>query len=147
MVTFRQVERGGLGLHCAKTRAMAMLIHMFLFQAICPMFANNQYHQHLYKWHIIEERHFPDPCCPPYKSSTFFNLIKYVKENTSLNVAWVWVTVKQWYQLLLERGVTHTSDNPDTPPVLIIHIRVLFSRVTIIRPFQGLFNLNPTCPP
>ena len=30
-----------------------------------------------------------------------------------------WVTVKQWYQLLLERGVTHTSEDPDSPPLLI----------------------------
>ena len=117
MVTFRQVELGGLGLHCVKTMAMAMLKHTFLSEPICPRFANNQYHQHLYKWHVLEERHFSDPGRPPYYSSTFFNLIKDVKENTPLNVAWV--TVKQWYQLLLERGVTHTSDNPDTPPVLI----------------------------
>ena len=40
-----------------------------------------------------------------------------MKENTPLNIAWV--TVKQWYQLLLERGVTHTSANPDIPPVII----------------------------
>jgi thiol-disulfide isomerase/thioredoxin len=31
----------------------------------------------------------------------------------------MWVTLKQWYQLLLERGVTHTSDDQDSPPVLI----------------------------
>ena len=44
MVTFRQTELGGLGLHCVKTRAMAMLIHTFLSQAINPKYNNNQYH-------------------------------------------------------------------------------------------------------
>ena len=40
-----------------------------------------------------------------------------MKDNVPLNVAWV--TGRQWYQLLLERGVTHNSDNQDAPPVLI----------------------------
>ena len=111
------MELGGLGVHCVKTRAMAMLIHTFLAQAISPRFANNQYHTYLYKWHVLEERDFPYPGRPPFYSTTFFNLIKDVKENTPLNVAWV--SVKQWYQLLLERGVTHSSDNPDAPPVLL----------------------------
>ena len=63
------------------------------------------------------QRHLPDPGRPPCYSSTFFNHNKDVKEKKPLNVAWV--TVKQWYQLLLERESTHTSDNPDTPLVLI----------------------------
>ena len=117
MVTFRQVELGGLGLHCVKTRAMAMLVHTFLSQAICPRFPNNQYHMYLYKWHVLGERDFPCPGRPPFYSTTFFDLIKDVKENTPLNIAWV--SVKQWYQLLLERGVTHTSTDHDSPPILI----------------------------
>ena len=100
-----------------RTRAMAMLIHTFLSQAISPRFTTNQYHQYLYKWHVLEERDFPCPGKPPYYSSTFFSMIKDVKENTPLNVAWV--TVQQWYKLLLERGVTHTSVNPDLPAVLL----------------------------
>ena len=27
--------------------------------------------------------------------------------------------MKQWYQLLLERGLNHTSDDHDAPPVLV----------------------------
>ena len=30
-----------------------------------------------------------------------------------------WVSVKQWYKLLMEKGVTHNSDDPDSPPILI----------------------------
>ena len=117
MVTFRQVELGGLGVHCVKTRAMAMLIHTFLSQAISPMFTGNQYHKYLYKWHVLQETDIPNPGRPPYYSSTSFELIKDVKENTPLNVAWV--TVKQWYQLILGRGVTHSSDDKDAPPALL----------------------------
>ena len=84
-----------------------MLIHTFLAQASSPRFSSNQYHKYLSKWHVLEEDDFPNPGRPPYYSSAFFNLIKDVRETTPLNLAWV--TVKQWYQLLLERGVTHTA--------------------------------------
>ena len=94
-----------------------MLIHTFLTQAISPCFSTNQYHNSLYRWHVLEQRDFPNPGRPPYYSSTFFSLIKDVKENTPLNVARV--TVKEWYRLLMEKGVTHTSNDPDTPPLLI----------------------------
>ena len=63
MVTFRQTELGGLGVHCVRTRAMAMLIHTFLAQAISPRFSNNQYCKYLlvvykgYSWlRILELR-------------------------------------------------------------------------------------------
>ena len=37
--------------------------------------------------------------------------------NTPLNVTWI--TVKQWYTLMLEKGVTHTCDDPSAPAVMI----------------------------
>jgi hypothetical protein len=46
-VMYRQVNLGGLGVHCVKTRAMAMLIQTFITQAISPRFRNNQYYQYL----------------------------------------------------------------------------------------------------
>ena len=117
MVLFRQVELGGLGLYNVKLRAMALLIHTFLVQAVSPLFPTNYYLNSLYKWHVLEERTIPDPGRPPYYSEAFFSIIKDVHLNTPLNV--IWITVKQWYQLLLERGTTHTCDDPDSPPVLI----------------------------
>ena len=117
MVTYREVGLGGLGVHNVKIKAMAMLIHTFLQQAISPRFSHNQYHEYLLRWHVLEQRDFPCPGMPPYYSTTFFAIIKDVKENTPLNIAWV--TVKQWYTLLMERGITHTSDDHDAPPVLI----------------------------
>ena len=117
MLMYRQPEEGGLGVYNVKNRAMAMLIHTFLAQAISPLFPVNIYYNTLYRWHVLEERDIPSPGCPPYYSSAFFNIIKDVHENTPLNVTWI--TVKQWYRILLEKGVTHTSDDPSTPPLLI----------------------------
>ena len=65
----------------------------------------------------MEDRDIPDPGCPPYFSEAFFSTIKDVHKNSPLNVTWI--TLKQWYQLLLERGITHNSDDQDSPPVLI----------------------------
>ena len=91
MVTYRQVELGELGVHCVRTRSMAMLINTFLAQAICPRFNNNQYLNQLYKWHVLEDRDIPFPGKPPYYSTTFFQFIQDVKKNTPLNIAWVTV--------------------------------------------------------
>ena len=94
-----------------------MLLHTFLSQAISPLYKPNMFYNTLYRWHVLEERNFPDPGCPPFYSSAFFSIIKDVKTNTPLNVAHL--TVKQWYRLLMEKGVTHTSEDPSSPPVLI----------------------------
>jgi hypothetical protein len=106
----------GLGLHNVKVRASAMLIHTFLAQAVSPRFPTNHYYSTLYRWHVLDQHDFLEPVRPPYYSAAFFSTIKHVHNNTPLNVAWV--SVKQWYQLLLEHGVTHTSDDEDSPPVL-----------------------------
>ena len=94
-----------------------MLIHTFLSQAISPSFPTNIYLNSLYRWHVLEDRDLPDPGRPPYYSAAFFNTIQDVHLNTPLNVTWV--TVKQWCQLLLESGATHTSEDHDSPAVLI----------------------------
>ena len=115
---YRQVDLGGLGVHNVKIRAKSMLIHTFIAQAICPKFPTNYYLNSLYRWHVLEHRDLHDPGRPPYFSTEFFSIIRDVKVNTPLNVAWI--TVRQWYQLLLERGITHTSDDSDSPPALIV---------------------------
>ena len=65
MVTYREVGMGGLGMHNVKMRAMAMLIHTFLAQAISPKFPENQYLKALYLWRVTEDRSIPDPGRPP----------------------------------------------------------------------------------
>ena len=66
MGSYRQVELGGLGLNCVRTKAMAMLIDIFKAQAISPRFRTNQYHNNLYKWHVLEHRDIPFPGLPPF---------------------------------------------------------------------------------
>ena len=112
---YRETSARGLGVHNVKCRSMAMLIHTFLAQAIYPRFTSNMFCNTLYRWHVLEERNLPG--CPPFYSTTFFSTIRDVHENTPLNVTWI--TVKQWYTILLEKGVTLSSDDPSAPAVLI----------------------------
>ena len=96
---------------------MAMLMQNFLLQAVSPNFPTNYYLNTLFRWHVLGEREIADPGRPPYYSEEFFNIIKDTHFNTPLNVAWI--TLKQWYQILLERGVTHTTEAKDLPPILL----------------------------
>jgi hypothetical protein len=116
MIMYRDTSAGGLGVHNVKCRAMAMLIHTFLAQAISPRFTINMYYNTLYRWHVLEDRDLPNPGCPPFYSTTFFSIIRDVHENPPLNVNWI--TVKQWYTILLEKDVTHSCDDPSAPAVL-----------------------------
>jgi hypothetical protein len=100
-----------------KARSMATLIHTFLAQAVSPLFPTNHYLNSLYRWHVLGQRDVPDPGRPPYYTLAFFSVIKDVHFNTPLNI--IWITLKQWNQLLLERGVTHTSDDTESPPILL----------------------------
>ena len=104
-------------MHNVKVRASAMLIHTFLAQAVSPRFPTNQYYHSLYRWYVLDQHDIPEPARPPYYSLAFFSLIKHVHNNTPLNVAWV--SVKEWYQLIMEQGITHSSEDEDSPPVLL----------------------------
>ena len=119
MMIYRQPDQGGLGVHHVRCRAMAMLVHTFLSQAICPKFMTNHYYTALYQWHVLDRRDMADPGRPPYYSADFFSTIRDVHQNTPLNLAWV--TLRQWYQILIERGITHTSNDLDSPPQLILN--------------------------
>ena len=91
MILFRQIDKGGLGLHNVKLRAMAILIHTFLMQAVSLRFTTNFYLNTLYRWHVLEQREMPDPGWPHHYSVEFFLIIKGVHNNTPLNVAWITV--------------------------------------------------------
>ena len=94
-----------------------MLVHTFLAQTVSPRFPSNPYYHTLYRWYVLDQHDFPEPARPPYYSLDFFSLIKNVHKNTPLNVAWV--SVKEWYQLIMEQGVIQTSEDEDSPPILI----------------------------
>ena len=61
--------KGGLGIHHVKSKALAILIRSFLETAISPKFIRNQYHNALFKWHVLGDTTISDPCNSPYYSS------------------------------------------------------------------------------
>ena len=123
---------------------MAMLVHTFLSQAIFPKFMTNHYYTAVYQWHVIDRRDMDDPGRPPYYSAAFFSTIRDVHQNTPLNLAWV--TLRQWYQILIESGVTHTSNDLDSPPQLILNrSEERNQQVEFSTPYRlaGQFGLSP----
>ena len=143
IVLYRELENGGLGLHHVKSRAIAMLIHTFIAQAISPLYTRNHYLNSLYRWHIQGDRDMENPGRPPYYSESFFASIRHVKNTTNLCLPWI--TVKQWSQLLKERDVTH-SINVDSPPVLIpTKLESLFPNFDFSNSYRliRLFGLTP----
>ena len=65
-------------------------------------------------------------------------------ENTPLNSAWI--TVKQWYKILLEKGVTHNTDDQDSPPITISSkLEVLYPEKDFVHSYHmsRKFGLSP----
>ena len=106
---------GGLGLHEVKSKAQACLIRTFLETALNPLFLHSSFHTILYRVYVLQDDSIsPPPLPPPYFSPSFFSSIKWVKDNTPLNIATM--TTNQWYRVLLEKEVT-MEDYIDSPNV------------------------------
>ena len=99
MIFFRPIQFGGLGLHSVKYKALASLIRTLMETAVNPSFKQNHFHTLLYRTYVLEDDSItrPQPL-PPYYSAAFFSTIKWVKENTPLNVTTI--TTAQWYRVL-----------------------------------------------
>ena len=105
MVLYRPIQMGGLGVHNVKFKAQASLIRTFLETAVNPSFRQNLLHSILYRIHVLGDDSLSvHPPLPPYFSTTFFETIRQVKENTPLNVATM--TTAQWYRILVEQEMT-----------------------------------------
>ena len=72
---------------------------------------------YVYRYHVDSETDLPDPGFPPYYDQEFFKIIKEVKDKTPLNP--IYMTVKEWYKLLLERNVTMRELDQDGSRELI----------------------------
>ena len=78
-----------------------------------PSFKQNLYHTLLYKTYVLEDDSIQHPpSMPPYYSAYFFSSIKWVRENTPLNVCTM--STAQWYRVLLEKEVTMVEENDNT---------------------------------
>ena len=69
------------------------------------------FHSCLYRYYCLDEVIHTKPDIPPYYSKGFFDIIKKVVQDTPLNP--VHMTVKQWYDYLLELEVTMELDGAD----------------------------------
>ena len=97
-----------------------------------------------YKWHVLKERNFPYHGCPLYYSEKYFKFIKEIHKSTPLNITWL--MVKEWYKLLLEKEITHFSDNLSSAPVLLASkVELEYPDVDWGTPFtlQRKFGLAP----
>ena len=103
MVIYRPINAGGLGLHNVSCKAKASLIRTFLETAVNPSFSHSLYHSLLFRAHVLKDDTV-SVCTPPYYSDSFFKSIRWVEENTPLNVATM--STAQWYRVLVEQEVT-----------------------------------------
>ena len=104
VLLYRSVEEGGLGLHHLQSKAQAHLISTFIQTASGTRFRISVFHSWLYRFHVEADISLPNQGFTPYYDQKFFNVIKFVKDKTPLNP--VFMSVRQWYLLLLETNVT-----------------------------------------
>ena len=104
VLLYRRVEEGGLGLHHIQSKAQAHLISTFIQTAASQRFRISLFHSWLFRFHVMGDTSLPNPGYTPYYDQKFFDLIRFVKDKTPLNP--VHMSVKEWYQLLLEKNVT-----------------------------------------
>ena len=102
-VLYRPIERGGLGLHNILVKSKASLIRTFLETAVNPLYSRNLYHSLLFKAFVLLDNTV-SISAPPYFSPAFFETIRWVKDNTPLNIATM--TTAQWYTVMLKKDVT-----------------------------------------
>ena len=93
-----------------------------------PNFRKSLFHQLLYRYHVLGEDDLPDPGLPPYYDQAFFDTIKHYHQHSPLNVAVM--SIKQWYQALLEDRVLMNPPT-DTSPQSLIPVRVEILSPTI----------------
>ena len=87
-VLYRPIFIGGLGLQNVKLRSKALLIRNFLETAVNPSYLHSLLHSLIYRVYILNDDSVDRlPMLPPFLNQEIINLVKEVKENTSLNVA------------------------------------------------------------
>ena len=96
-------------------RAKANLIKSFIETACGKTYKVNQYHKVLYDHYVLEDGE-PDPGRPPYYSKDMFQIIKEAQQSDLVIEC---LSLKDWYQRLIERDVTHNSSGDDSERVLI----------------------------
>ena len=104
VLLYRRVDEGGLGLFHIQSKAQAHLVATFLQTAANSKYNLSLFHSWLYRFHVLGESELPNPGFTPYYDQKFFDIIKFVKENTPLNP--IYMSMKEWYRVLLETNLT-----------------------------------------
>ena len=117
LVLFRSTDNGGLGLINVGIRSLALLIRTFLETSVNPLFRHSLFHEHLFRYHVMDETSLPDPGFTPFYDRAFFQLITYYKSSSTMNIATM--TTKQWYTLLLEDKILFSQATEDSPAALL----------------------------
>ena len=108
-VLYRPIYKGGLGMHNIKIRSNSLLIKTFLETAVNPMYQHSLFHSLIYRFYILNDDTIENPPqLPHFLSESIINNIKYVKENTPLNVERM--SVSQWYRVLLENEIMERNN-------------------------------------
>ena len=100
LILYRKIEQRGLGLRNIKIKDLAQLITTFLQTAQNRNFQESLYHNTLYRIYCLDDDSLPKIDRPPYYTQYFFNNIKKLINNTTLNP--IYMSLKQWYDYLLE---------------------------------------------
>ena len=86
VVLFRSRRHGGLGLVNLQYKALSLLIRNFLETALNPKFQVNHYHTALYSCYVENKQDMTCPSLPPFYDMNFFDSIRHVKEEGTLNI-------------------------------------------------------------
>ena len=111
MVLFRKVKQGGLALTSCRHKSLAFLIKTFLDLAANPMYVKSLYLNAIYRVYVLKEN-LSAPPPPPYYSTSFFETI--IGASNAGNCIEK-MTVKQWYNFLIETHVTNDHEQSLLP--------------------------------
>ena len=107
IVLFRKVKEGGLGLVSCKFKSLSFRIKTFLELAADQSYIGSLFSNTLYRAYILDEDIEALPI-PPYYDAEFFAVIKDALNNGQDIIS---MSVKQWYNYLLEQNITTITNN------------------------------------
>ena len=100
-------------MHHVEFKAKAMLTRSFFETSADPSYRHSLFHNSLFRFHVLQERHLPDPGIPPNYSPEVFSEIRNVHQTSSLNVAKL--SCSQWCHLFLEKLLKSPNNDEETP--------------------------------
>ena len=136
LITYRQRGEGGLGIHHIKSKSKAILIKSFIESALNSKYKRNEYHNALFKWHVLKETNLQNPGLPPYYSASFFSDIREVYDSGK-NI--IKMTSKEWYGVLLDKNILSETNEAGERETKVMKVELKYPDVDWKRTWK-LFN-------